>query len=50
MSGAKKLTLWSLDPSTGQCNSELIGTGSFVRDYTCLVFSKNNEEFLYAGT
>ncbi len=50
MSGSKKLVLWNLDPSTGQCTSELINTGAFLRDYSCMVFSKPNEEFLFAGT
>ena len=50
MSGSKKLTLWALDPSTGQLESELISTGSFIRDYICLAFSKPSEEYLYAGT
>jgi WD40 repeat protein len=50
MSGAKKLNVWSLDASNGQANPELINTGTYVRDYSCLVFSKPNEEFLFAGT
>lgn len=50
MSGAKKLNVWSLDPANGQANPELINTGTYVRDYTCLVFSKPTEEFLFAGT
>jgi hypothetical protein len=50
MSGAKKLNVWSLDPSNGQLQPELINTGTFVRDYSCLAFSKPTEEFLFAGT
>lgn len=50
MSGAKKLNIWSLDPTNGQAHPELINTGTYVRDYTCLVFSKPTEEFLFAGT
>jgi hypothetical protein len=50
MSGSKKLTLWQLDPATGQCSSELVNTGAFLRDYSCMAFSKPNEEFLFAGT
>jgi len=50
IAGSKKLTLWSLDPNKGHCTNELIGTGAMVRDYTCLAFSKPNEEFLFAGT
>lgn len=50
ISGAKKLNLWSLDASNGQIEPELVSTGTFVRDYTCLAFSKPTEEFLFAGT
>jgi hypothetical protein len=50
MAGSKKLTLWQLDPSTGLSTNELISTGAFMRDYSCLAFSKPSEEFLFAGT
>jgi len=50
MSGAKRLNLWSVDPSNGQIQPELVNTGTFVRDYSCLAFSKPTEEFLFAGT
>lgn len=50
MSGAKRLNLWSLDASNGQVEPELVNTGTFVRDYSCLAFSKPAEEFLFAGT
>lgn len=50
MSGAKKMTLWSLVPQTGQLASEQIGTGTLVREYVCMTFSKNSEDYLYAGT
>ena len=50
MSGSKKLNLWSVDPSTGQCQTELVNTGAFLRDYSCMAFSKPSEEFLFAGT
>jgi len=42
--------MWQLNPTSGQCTTEIIGTGTMVRDYTCMTFSKNAEEFLYAGT
>lgn len=42
--------LCSLDPSTGQVSNELVNTGAFLRDYSCLTFSKPTEEFLFAGT
>lgn len=50
ISGSKKLTLWSLDPQAGQCKYEAMQTGAMVRDYTCMTFSKPNEEFLFVGT
>jgi WD40 repeat protein len=50
IAGSKKLTLWSIDPAQGLCKNELLPTGAMVRDYTCLAFSKPNEEFLFAGT
>jgi WD40 repeat protein len=43
MAGAKKLTIWGLEPSTGQCFTENISTGTFVRDYTCMCFSLPDE-------
>ena len=50
MSGSKKLNLWQLDPATGQSTNDLINTGAFMRDYSCLAFYKPAEEFLFAGT
>ena len=50
MSGSKKLTLWQVDPVNGACTSELVNTGAFMRDYSCMAFSKPSEEFLFAGT
>ena len=50
MAGSKKLTLWSLNPATGQCNNDSVGTGTMVREYICMTFSKNSEDFLFAGT
>jgi len=41
VSGAKKMTLWQLVPQTGQLLSEIISTGTHVRDYICMAFSKN---------
>ena len=37
-------------PATGQLLSEIINTGTHVRDYICMAFSKNNEDYLFAGT
>ena len=50
MAGSKKITLWSLDPTNGQCTTDLINTGSFMREYSCIVFSKPVEEYIFAGT
>ena len=50
VSGAKKMTLWQLVPQTGQLLSEIINTGTFVRDYICMAFSLNQEDYLVAGT
>jgi hypothetical protein len=50
ISGSKKLTVWSLCPSSGQMDYEQFSTGAFIRDYICLTFSKPSEEYLFAGT
>lgn len=50
VSGAKKMTFWQLVPQTGQLTPELVSTGSLVRQYICMAFSKNAEDYLYAGT
>lgn len=44
------MTLWQLVPATGQLLSEVVNTGTHVRDYICMAFSKNQEDFLVAGT
>ena len=44
------MTLWQLVPQTGQLLSEQIQTGTHVRDYICMAFSKNQEDYLFAGT
>ncbi|CAI2361150.1 unnamed protein product [Moneuplotes crassus] len=49
-SGSKKLMLWSLEPSTGNLEYELVSTGTFIRDYICFAFGKPKEEYLFAGT
>lgn len=48
--GAKKLTMWHLNPVTGEAAPELVNTGTMVRNYTCMAYSKTNEEYLFAGT
>lgn len=37
-------------PSTGQLLQEIINTGTHVRDYICMKFSNNQEDYLVAGT
>jgi len=49
-SGNKKLMLWSLEPSTGGLEYELVSTGTFIRDYICFAFSLPSEQYLFAGT
>ncbi|KRX10889.1 WD40-repeat-containing domain [Pseudocohnilembus persalinus] len=49
-SGSTKICLWKLDSQLGQFDKEFINTGSMIRDYICMKFSKNKEEFLFAGT
>jgi len=50
VAGNKQLHLWKLEAKTGILEHELINTGSTIREYLCLDFSKNKEDFLYAGT
>jgi len=50
VAGAKKMTLWQLVPQSGQLISESLSTGTLVRDYICMAFSKNQEDYLFAGT
>ena len=47
--GNKSICLWKFDPKQGAFEHELINTGSTIREYVCLDFSKNNEDYLYAG-
>ena len=42
--------MWQLNPVTGQFNTELVSTGTMVREYSCMTFSKNQEDYLFAGT
>ena len=50
IAGKRKMTLWQLNPVTGQTSYDLINTGTVVRDYTCMTFSKNREDYLFAGS
>lgn len=50
IAGSKRMTMWHLDPRSGQATPELINTGTYVREYTCLQYSKSNEDYLFAGT
>ncbi|CAD8189831.1 unnamed protein product [Paramecium octaurelia] len=49
-SGNKQICLWKLDPKLGVFEKEIINTGNLVRDYICMEFSKNREEYLLLGT
>jgi len=42
--------IFELDAKSGSVVSELINTGAQFRTYLCLEFSKNNEDYLFAGT
>ena len=48
--GPKKLSVWSLNPHSGELVHDIFSTGTFVRDYLCMAFSALNEEYLYTGT
>jgi len=50
VAGGKRLTMWSLDPISGEMKYDVMSTSPVVREYTCLAFSLNNEAYLYAGT
>lgn len=39
-----------METKQGLLEKELINTGSMIREYICLDFSKNREDCLYAGT
>ena len=39
-----------MNPQTGQTNNDAVNTGTLVREYSCLTYSKNREDFLFAGT
>jgi hypothetical protein len=44
------MTLWQLVLQTGQLMTEVVNTGTLVRDYICMTFSMNAEDYLFAGT
>lgn len=50
VAGNKQIYIWKLEPKTGSLEHEMINTGSTIREYLALDFSKNKEEYLYAGT
>lgn len=39
--GNRQLFIWNLEPSKGVLRHEMINTGSTIRDYWCMDFSKN---------
>ena len=48
--GHKQVYLWKFDAKAGTFEHEFINTGSTIREYLCLSFSKNREDYLFAGT
>jgi len=42
--------IWKLDTKTGYFETEVINLGMVVREYICIAFSKNNEDYLFAGS
>lgn len=50
VAGNKQIAIWKLEIKTGILEQELINTGSTIREYLALEFSKNKEDYLYAGT
>jgi len=42
--------MWKLNPDLGQASNELVSTGSMVRQYVCMAYSKSAEDYLYCGT
>jgi WD40 repeat protein len=47
--GENLLCIWKLDPLKGLMEKEIVQTGNFLREYTCILFSKD-EKYLFAGT
>lgn len=48
--GPKKLVMWSLNPYSGEFETEALTTGTLYRDFTSLDFSPNGEKHFVAGT
>ncbi|GIL58627.1 hypothetical protein Vafri_13638 [Volvox africanus] len=46
---AEEVTMWTLDPFTGQLAGRAVVIGSVRREYTCLLFSQDSN-WLYGGT
>ena len=44
------MCLWNLDPYKGLLRHKLINTGNIIREYLCVDFSKNHEDYLFVGT
>lgn len=47
--GSRMLTLWALNPATGELSQSKVEQTTLVRDYTCVQFSSDRET-LVAGT
>ena len=39
-----------MDVKLGTFEHEMVNTGNMIRDYLCMEFSKNREEYLVLGT
>lgn len=39
-----------MDVKTGQFEHEMVNTGNMIREYVCMEFSKNREDYLLLGT
>jgi len=48
--GNKQICIWKLDAKTGTLEHETINTGSTIREYISMDFSKNKEDYLFVGT
>jgi WD40 repeat protein len=48
--GNKSICLWRLDVKVGVFEHEMVNTGNMIREYVCMDFSKNREDFLILGT
>ena len=48
--GHKQICIWSINPHNGVMQHFTINTGNLIREYICIDFSLNREQYLFAGT